>query len=226
MNLRSPAVLAVAVVLFLPFCAGAEVDLPSVERVKETLEAVFERPEFQPSRPGPLMDAWVWLREKIRDAFSWLSPSRVGSAGEGLLWFLVYLLLAIVLVTVILRVSKRLLDRKSAAVAEPSRKNPARTPAAAPALSVAELAAAGRLLEAAQALYLETLLSLDKRGAARYQPAKTGGEYAHELAGTHFETPFRSLLRAFYPVAFGGRDDVRGALDAMLAAAAEFGGAR
>ncbi len=80
-----------------------------------------------------------------------------------------------------------------------------RTPAAWEA-EARRLADAGRLREAAVALYQALLLRLDARGVVRYDPAKTPGEYRREArrdaAGA---AALGAFLRAFEPVAFGGR---------------------
>lgn len=67
-------------------------------------------------------------------------------------------------------------------------------------------AAAGRLREAALALYQALLLRLDARGALRYDPAKTPGEYRWETMGSaEASRVLEAFLRGFEPVAFGGR---------------------
>ena len=61
-------------------------------------------------------------------------------------------------------------------------------------------------------LYHGVLLWLDESGQARYEDDKTGGEYADEIRGRELRPSFRSLLRAFYPVAYGGKAPGRGGL--------------
>jgi hypothetical protein len=87
-------------------------------------------------------------------------------------------------------------------------------------------AAEGRLREAALALYNALVLRLDARGALRFDPAKTPGDYRREVrANPEVARPFAAFVRGFEPVVFGGR-----ALDAegyeRLRAAAGEAGAR
>ena len=85
--------------------------------------------------------------------------------------------------------------------------------------AAAELAAAGRYLEASRELYLGAILWLDGTGRARYQESKTGKEYARELSGSPLLKPFRKLLGTFYPIAFGGRPADRDSFEEMRSAA-------
>ena len=57
----------------------------------------------------------------------------------------------------------------------------------------------------------------------RFDESKTGGDYARELSGSPHRSPFRRLLSAFYPVAFGGRTASAGAWETMRASATELG---
>jgi hypothetical protein len=70
----------------------------------------------------------------------------------------------------------------------------------------ARLAAEGRLREASAALYQALLLRLDGRGAVRFDPSKTPGDYRRE-ARPHPDAAqaLGAFLRLFEPVAFGGR---------------------
>jgi hypothetical protein len=85
--------------------------------------------------------------------------------------------------------------------------------------------AQGRLRDAAVATYQALLLRLDARGVVRYDPAKTPGEYRREtrrdpaVAGA-----FGGFLRAFEPVAFGGRALDGAGYERLRSAAAEAGG--
>jgi hypothetical protein len=91
----------------------------------------------------------------------------------------------------------------------------------------ARLAAEGRLREASAALYQALLLRLDGRGAVRFDPAKTPGDYRRE-ARPHPEAAraLTGFLRLFEPVAFGGRGlDAEGWERMRTAAAAAEGGA-
>ena len=89
--------------------------------------------------------------------------------------------------------------------------------------SASQLASEGKFLEAAHELYQGVVLWLDGLGRARYEEHKTGFEYARELRGSDLHSPYRSLLEAFYPVAFGGRPAHRDAYRRMRSLASEMG---
>jgi hypothetical protein len=96
--------------------------------------------------------------------------------------------------------------------------------AALPHLRAAGAAAeAGDFLAAAHALYAGVVLWLDAAHALRWDESTTGAEYARALAGGPHEPPFRALLAAFDPVAWGARPDVAGAYARMRTAATTMG---
>jgi len=67
------------------------------------------------------------------------------------------------------------------------------------------------------------LLWLDGAGYARFAEDKTGAEYAREVRPGALRTAFTGVLRAFYPVAYGGRADAPGAYARMRELASRMG---
>ncbi|HYW07585.1 MAG TPA: DUF4129 domain-containing protein, partial [Longimicrobium sp.] len=85
-------------------------------------------------------------------------------------------------------------------------------------------AGAGRLRDAALALYQALVLRLDARGALRFDTAKTPGDYRREIrAHPDAARPFATFLRGFEPVAFGGRSLDAAGYERLRAAAGEAG---
>ena len=61
----------------------------------------------------------------------------------------------------------------------------------------AALAAAGRYREAFRALYLASLVSLDRRGDIRFDPARTNWHYLRQLRASALRAPFREFTGLF-----------------------------
>jgi hypothetical protein len=84
--------------------------------------------------------------------------------------------------------------------------------------------AEGRLREASLALYNALVLRLDARGAVRFDPAKTPGDYRREVrANPAVARPFAAFVRGFEPVVFGGRALDPDGYERLRAAAGEAG---
>jgi uncharacterized protein DUF4129 len=201
-------------------------DLPAADDVRSALDRVFARPEFQPPQPS----SWDRFREGLWELARRILRPIFDAAGEALgnRWvaWIVVLVLGSFLVWLVIRTLRsvaRSSDRvhrsgPAAAAAESARL------AAEPHLrAAAEHASGGRFLEAAHALYLGAVLWLDEAGHARYEQSKTGEDYVREIGRTSLASPFRAMLRTFYPVAFGGRAAARETWDRMRAAASEMG---
>jgi len=202
--------------------------IPSAAQVQEAVERVYARPEYQVHHGFR-----EWLARITNQAWAWLAD-RLGQFGElrgthPLIWWLVIgwlamsaLALLAHIVWTMMQAAKRADDSEPAADAAPKRERP-RTAAEWEAEAV-RLAAAGRLREAAAALYQALLLRLDGRGAVRFDPSKTPGDYRREArAHPDAARALGAFLRLFEPVAFGGRGLDAEGWERMRVAAAEGG---
>jgi hypothetical protein len=206
--------------------------LPSAAQVDRALREVYAQPEFVAhTEPPGLMDH---IREQIGKAIGWLVDrlSGVGGvqeAGPAVFYTVVVLLAAaaIGLLAHIFYTSGVAFSRGRGAAPGGDGVGPRGPRTAADWEGAARRAAAeGRLREASLALYNALVLRLDARGALRFDPAKTPGDYRREMRGNpEVARPFAAFVRGFEPVVFGGR-----ALDAhgyeRLRAAAGEAGAR
>ena len=201
--------------------------IPSAREVQEAVARVYARPEYQERHgirewlAGVFSRLWAWIGEQL-SAFAGLKVSHpwIWWAVVGWLVITVLALLAH-LVWSTLQAARRGEDAEPAA-ARTRRARP-RTAADWEA-EAARLAAEGRLREAAAALYQALLLRLDGRGAVRFDPSKTPGDYRRE-ARPHPEAAkaLGAFLRLFEPVAFGGRGLDAEGWERMRLAAAEGG---
>lgn len=200
--------------------------IPSAEQVQQAVARVYARPEYQEQHgvrewiSRMLAEGWAWVLDKL-GAFSglrlthpwifWLVLGWVGITAVALLAHLVW---------TTLQAARRGEPEPAAASGKSARVKP-RTAADWEA-EAARLAADGRLREASAALYQALLLRLDGRGAVRFDPSKTPGDYRRE-ARPHPDASraLGGFLRLFEPVAFGGRGlDADGWERMRLAAAA------
>ena len=186
-------------------------NLPAPEQVRDALDRVLRRPEFAERVRSPLGEVLArigrWFRELIDFLIPNFDPNAAGN--RALFWFFVGLM-AVVAVGVVLHLSGalpqawRLRDRGG---------DEGRRGAAGRASRAAEweeraraAAAVSRWRDAALALYQALLLRLDERGAVRYDPSKTPGDYRREARrSAESRRVLDGFLRAFEPVAFGGR---------------------
>lgn len=185
--------------------------LPRPPEVRQALEEVYARPEFAPPAGSPLADLFRAVGRWLRRVLDFLIPDfDAGAAGDRTLTWLLVVLMAAVAVGVVLHLTGVLpklwamRDRGEAAAGRGAGGRPSR--AAEWEERARRLAAAGRWREAALALYPALLLRLDERGALRYDPSKTPGDYRREARRSQ-ETRrvLEAYLRVFEPVAFGGR---------------------
>jgi hypothetical protein len=203
--------------------------LPTVEEVQAAVERVYARPEYAENPAG-----WrEWIRSRLAEAFAWLSE-KLGSFSELRLshpW-LFWLVIAWLVITAVallahlvwtgLQAARRAEPEAAGGAGKTGRARP-RTAADWEA-EAARLAAEGRLREASAALYQALLLRLDGRGAVRFDPSKTPGDYRREVR-PHPDAAraLTSFLRLFEPVAFGGRGLDAEGWERMRLAAAEGG---
>jgi hypothetical protein len=187
--------------------------LPSAARVEQALAEVYARPEFATAEVVTVWDrinaffARVWTA-----VWEFIGAGRLLDAGGPVLGRILMAALVVAAVAILIHLiytaaqgvqtggrHTRGAGGRGAAGTRP------RT--AADWDEAARAAAArGRYREAALALYQSLLLRLDARGAVRYDPAKTPGDYRRE-AGRQPEAArtLGAFLRGFEPVAFGGR---------------------
>lgn len=201
--------------------------LPAPGAIEEALGRVLARPEFAPPVDGVADELWRWLARQWETAWSWLRRAFLDGLGEVVAtsWLveLVVVVLVVAAVTLLLRRLRHRLpagtvgDRGTRPVDDATRAARERLAAAAAA------ATAGRHLEAARALYLGVVLWLAARGQVRFDDATTGEEYARALARDAVRTPFRTLLAAFYPLAFGERPATADVYARMREAASAMG---
>ncbi|MBB4639332.1 DUF4129 domain-containing protein [Longimicrobium terrae] len=187
--------------------------IPDSTAVHRAVEAVYRRPEYNPEPPESV---WDRLMEPIANAWEWLI-NRLGIS-DGLrftapyVFLLILALLSIAALAILgflvwsaVRTTRP--DRPGAGSATGGRVRLTRP------RSVDEwddearrLAAEGRLREASVALYHALLLRLEQRGALRYDPSKTPGDYRREVRGqADAARTLTGFLRRFEPIVFGGR---------------------
>lgn len=184
--------------------------LPAPPQVEDALEHVYALPEFAPVARSPIQDglaaAWRW----IRDFLAWLTPDfNFGRAGDSALFLVLIALMVAVGVAAVVHFSgvlPRLLRRAESPGAAARRAAGRPSRAAEWEERARKAAAAAQWREAALALYQALLLRLEERGAVRYDPSKTPGDYRREARrNAEAKGVLDGFLRAFEPVAFGGR---------------------
>jgi hypothetical protein len=202
--------------------------IPSAAEVQQAVARVYARPEYA-ERHG----LREWINRKLAEALGWLSD-KLGSFSElrhshpWIFWLVVgWLAIAALallahLVWTTVQAARRAEPEAAGGAGKAAKAGP-RTAAGWEA-EAARLAAAGRLREASAALYQALLLRLDGRGAVRFDPSKTPGDYRRE-ARPHPDAAraLTGFLRLFEPVAFGGRGLDADGWERMRVAAAEGG---
>lgn len=204
--------------------------LPSTAQVDRALREVYAQPDFVASTEPPGVMDLVW--EQIGKAVAWVFDRLSGigavrSAAPVVFYIVVALLgaAAIGLLAHLFYTSGVAFtrDRGPGPGGETGEWRGPRT--AADWEGAARRAAAeGRLREASLALYNALVLRLDARGALRFDPAKTPGDYRREVrANPEVARPFAAFVRGFEPVVFGGRPLDPDGYERLRAAAGEAG---
>jgi hypothetical protein len=201
------------------------------EEVAAALARVYARPEFADRELAPLLqwmvDTWNAIRSWIASRL--LSLAQLEHTAPVLFWLVivglgVMLVLALGHIVFALAQAVRGQERQAradggAAATDVAERDPTRWEHRA-----REAAAAGRLREAALALYHAVVLRLDQQGAVRFRPGKTAGEYRREAhASPAMGGRFDRFLRIFHPLAFGARGPEPAAWESLRSSAAELG---
>jgi hypothetical protein len=211
---------------------------PGPAEVARALQKVYARPEFAPERTSGVLR---WLGDLWKGVTDWIGSVLGGlvdrlhlleHTAPVLFWLLVgWMVVSAVAIAVHLAVTlaqglrtrERAADAAAGGAGAGAGPRP-RTPEAWDE-EARSAVAEGRLRDAAVATYQALLLRLDARGVVRYDAAKTPGEYRREtrrdpaVAGS-----FGGFLRAFEPVAFGGRALDGAGYERLRAAASEAAG--
>lgn len=204
--------------------------LPSAAQVDQALREVYAQPEFVEATREP--GVWDWILERIGKALARMldrlgGNGAVQDAAPIVFWIVVAVLaaLAIGLLAHLFYTSGIAFTRDPAAARGESEGGVRGPRGAAEWEAAARRAAAeGRLREASLALYNALVLRLDARGALRFDPAKTPGDYRREVrANPEVARPFAAFVRGFEPVVFGGRALDPDGYERLRAAAGEAG---
>ena len=191
--------------------------------------AVFQRPEFTvPTLSGPLARLTEWYQQLRAAVGEWLARFFVASGGGPVLFwiFVAWLALtALALGIYFARSARRGWRARERGVAAASVEGVTGVAGAAAWEARARQAASEeRWRDAALALYQALLYRLDERGAVRYDAAKTPGEYRREARREPGAArTLDGFLRAWEPVAFGGRGADAAGYSGLRALAAEGG---
>ncbi len=185
--------------------------LPTPAEVDRAVAAVFQRPEFTaPTLSGPLARLVEWYQQLRTAIGEWLARLFVSTGGGTLLFwiFVTWLALTALALGIYFARSARRgwRARDQAAATAPGEGVPGVAGAAEWEAQARRAAAEERWRDAALALYQALLHRLDERGAVRYDAAKTPGDYRRESRrDPGVANMLDRFLRAWEPVAFGGR---------------------
>jgi len=204
--------------------------LPSAAQVDRALHEVYAQPEFvEATRQPGLWDLILqWIGKVLARMLDRLGGNGAAQdAAPIVFWIVVAVLaaLAIGLLAHIFYTSGIAFTRDRPAARGEEEGAPRGPRGAADWEAAARRAAAeGRLREASLALYNALVLRLDARGALRFDPAKTPGDYRREVrANPEVARPFAAFVRGFEPVVFGGRALDPDGYERLRAAAGEAG---
>jgi len=216
----------VSLVTFLAAAEVARPQLPPEQELRQALQRILARPEYQPAKPG-LFDGFYRALARVLDTvLRWiLKPlewvidrlSNLGGDASPTVRWLVMGLLTVLLLLVLLHIyytaSGAFGRRRRAGRSQD------RLPGLAPdpvllARQAQAAAARGEYREALRLLYLAALLRLDRAGVLTYHPSVTNWSYADALAGrSGLAAPFRDLTaladRALYAAAPVSADHFR-----------------
>jgi hypothetical protein len=183
----------------------------SSAQVERALREVYSQPEFAEQTRGT--DLWGWVREQIGVAvmrlFEWLNTFRAMQEARPIVFWLIVAWLSLTAAALLVHLIYTSTSAFTRTRTEHGgREDVPRGPRGATdwESEARRAAAEGRLRDAALALYHALVLRLDARGALRFDPSKTPGDYRREVrAHPEVARPFTAFLRGFEPVAFGGR---------------------
>lgn len=203
--------------------------LPTTAQVERALREVYSRPEF--ADPARTADVWAWIRQQIATVIlklmEWLSGFRALQSTRPIVFWLVVAWLgitALALLAHLIYTSSGAFTRGSRPATPEAETLRAPRGAADWEAEARRAAAEGRLRDASLALYHALVLRLDARGALRFDPSKTPGDYRREVRANPEVAPsFTTFLRGFEPVAFGGRALDAAGYERLRAAAGEAG---
>lgn len=204
--------------------------LPSTAQVDRALREVYAQPEFVAhTKPPGLMDL---IREQIGRAIGWVLErlSGIGAVRDAgpVVFYIVVALLAAAAIGLLAHIfyTSGVAFSRDRGPGQGGHDGAPRGPRTAADWEAAarRAAAEGRLREASLALYNALVLRLDARGALRFDPAKTPGDYRREVrANPEVARPFAAFVRGFEPVVFGGRALDADGYERLRAAAGEAG---
>jgi hypothetical protein len=204
--------------------------LPGAEQVDHALREVYAQPEFvADTKPPGLMEL---IGEQIGRAFSWIIDRLSGIGALENAGPVVFYIMVVLLAAAALGLLAHLFYTSGVAFSRERGAGPGDEGAALRGPRTAadwegtarRAAAEGRLRDASLALYNALVLRLDARGALRFDPAKTPGDYRREVrANPEVARPFAAFVRGFEPVVFGGRALDLDGYERLRAAAGEAG---
>lgn len=209
---RSGVGAASALLLFLaPLpCQAQQASQAQADRDAEARQHVghiLERPEFRDFAQADyrgmseLLDSWFeklrrWLEQDEPQEDSWLS----GLSGVDLPmpagWLLMLLLLVVTAIVLGYVLSQREAPRSGSGAGAAAAGPQARAPAQH-LDDAASLAAQGKPREALRALYLATLVALDRGRHIHLEPGKTNGQYLRSMSRGPLRQDFTSFTRVF-----------------------------
>lgn len=202
---------------YFPMHAAAQTGIsPDPVRVKADLKKILSSSDFQISKPeeNAVTRAWKWISEEwdtfwkwVKDIFRAIFSSNIfGGGSSGIQWILItlFIVLGIVIIyRLFINFRTALMERREAEPISFSISNEQSERFEDPDTlmkNAEELASQKRFREALQALYLGTLLQMNRKGLLQYQLFRTNGEYLALLNRAHlseFLTPFAALTDLF-----------------------------
>ena len=203
-----------------------------------SLDQILTRPEYRefrdaapdPSDPGdPAAGEESWFTRLLRRFFEWIfggesapvagAPSAAPSIPVPPVGLMVALLVVVILAAVVFLFATRARpDEAEEATGDGAVSTDPRDRPPEHHLAVAdELARAGRYRDALRALYLATLVSLDRRREIDFDPARTNWHYLRQMRDETLRASFRVFTRLFDRVWYGRVDATRGDYEQGLA---------
>jgi hypothetical protein len=167
------------------------------DAVHDTVEAVVRGSAFRRSLQSSLAERlFAWLNEWFGRLFHAIAGR---SSGRTIALVFVGVLVLLIVARLVLAAQARDAD------AFAQSRGPRGRAGADPWREAERLLAAGRLEEAAHALYRGVLLGLARDERIRLDPAKTSGDYARELRAraSASQSPFRTFVRRFDVAVYG-----------------------